>query len=970
MRIHSALILFSIVLLPHLAFAQELSYTHYDTKNGLAGSTVYCSTLDKDGFLWFGTENGLSRFDGTHFKNFTTRDGLPDNEILELFTDSRGRVWMAPFRNEICYYYKGVIHTAENDTTLAKVKLLSNIRHFAEDAHGNILISDYSRSRLYLVAADNEVKNISTINSRFFNKIGVISKSPQGNFWVLENDTLYEFANGFFRSIAEIDSAGILDKQIFLANNFLAKKHHSDELELKNLISGKKIIIPYPHTLFKYTIVNDSLVALCKNSGIDVINTKTLAYLTYLEGRPVTDLLIDKEGSLWFTTLGQGICRLNSQVVKNFGLPEISNSKPSISAIFKIGSKIIAGASLSALYEVNVDDGLESIVQKGFAAGVAVVSEILDVKELSNGDWIFFESSQILKSAGNFAPDKGVRIPTKSVSWVDKTKFVVATPSCTLIFDPYSFRILDTIWNQRTTAVYYRNDTFFIGALDGLHLLVRGKPAKHWGASVLSFKNRITAIKESADGTLWIATYGDGLLAYKNNRIITHLTTDDGLTSNICRNIFIDGNKLWVGTDKGLNKISFKAEKASVTQYTTSDGIASDIINAVFVENSMVFVGTREGLTFFDEQKINSNSRCDLRLTGISVSGNSFSTDSSNFNLPHNKNNIQFNFVGISYRSAGDITYRYRLIGLDSVWQTTRETYLSYPTLPSGDYVLELQATNKFGVNSDIMSLPFSVEKLLWEKTWFKSLLILAIAAFVWLLLNLRIRHVRRNESEKQKIAKKITELEQLALKSQMNPHFIFNSLNSIQQYVMDKDIAGANKFISGFSRLMRQTLFFSAKSHINLADEITYLTTYLELEKDRLENAFTYQVITGQHIYPHDYLIPPMILQPYVENSVRHGVRYRKDHAGVILISVTKQDSYLVCVIEDNGIGRKMSRQLKGNTTIEYQSKGMSLTSDRIKLINESSAQKIEVMIEDLEDETAVPRGTRVTVRFPVIEN
>src|SRR5215831_14677590 len=121
------------------ANAQEYSYSHYDTKDGLAGSTVYCGAQDKDGFLWFGTETGLSRFDGTHFQNFTTADGLPDNEILRLFVDSKNRVWIMPFRNSICYYYKGKIHNQENDSLLAKITLHTEAKGVVEDRKGNLL---------------------------------------------------------------------------------------------------------------------------------------------------------------------------------------------------------------------------------------------------------------------------------------------------------------------------------------------------------------------------------------------------------------------------------------------------------------------------------------------------------------------------------------------------------------------------------------------------------------------------------------------------------------------------------------------------------------------------------------------------------------------------------------------------------------------------------------------------------------
>jgi len=971
MRKSNAFILVCFVLLPFLSVSQELSYTHYDTKDGLAGSTVYCTTLDKDGFLWFGTENGLSRFDGTHFKNFTTRDGLPDNEILELFTDSKGRIWMAPFRNTVCYYYKGKIYTQQNDSLLAPIKLKVNILHFAEDKKGNILLNEFSGTRMHLIKTNGTVTVLDNINGVPITSSASISVNQNGNFCFLEKDNLYEIKD---KEIALIDHFDSFDWHLSYRHTLLSKKiagiRRSFELEIKNFSSDKSVKVPFPPTFLKFSIIKDTLLGVCKQSGIIIYNTENFAHVTYLEGKPVTSSITDQEGSLWFTTFGQGIYRLNSRLINNIILPGENVLRQAVTSIFKRLGKLVIGTQVSTLYELYLENSSVKISKERYLYGRETTSDIMDFRALTNGDNIFFGTQEILKMSNKFIPKKAITVPNKFISDINKNELLVGTSYNALIFDPYTFKIKDTIWKQRATSVFYRNDTFFIGALDGLYLIKKDKSVIYLGSSIPAFKSRIASIKEASDGTIWIATYGDGILAYKNHTIITHLTTDNGLTSNICRNIFINGTDLWVGTDKGLNKVDYSKKNFPVIQYTTSDGLASNIINTVFVDKNIVYIGTREGLTYFDEKKLSQNSRCDLRITGITIAGQSYPTDTMNISIPHKKNNLQFEFVGISYRSAGDITYRYRLIGLDSSWQTTKETFLNYPTLPSGNYELQLQAINKFGIASSIIAIPFGIEKLFWEKTWFKLLVASAIAILVWLLLNLRIRFIRRQESEKQRIATRITELEQLALKSQMNPHFIFNSLNSIQQYVIDKDIAGANKFISGFSRLMRQTMYFSSKSYISVSDELNYLSTYLELEKDRLENVFIYKITVEENIYPQNYLIPPMILQPYVENSVRHGVRYRKDKEGVILINVSRHKNYLTFVIEDNGIGRKKSQQLKGNTSIEYQSKGMSLTGDRIKMLNEKSGSKIEVLIDDMENTEGQPLGTKVIVRFPLIEN
>jgi len=234
----------------------------------------------------------------------------------------------------------------------------------------------------------------------------------------------------------------------------------------------------------------------------------------------------------------------------------------------------------------------------------------------------------------------------------------------------------------------------------------------------------------------------------------------------------------------------------------------------------------------------------------------------------------------------------------------------------------------------------------------------------------LRFRSLKRKEAEKTVLAGKIGQLEQMALRSQMNPHFIFNSLNSIQQYVIDKDILGANEFITQFSRLIRLTLDLSTKPEISLALEIKYITTYLELEKKRFENKFCYEIILDDdQINKDDYFIPPMILQPYLENCVRHGMRYKKDASGKILISFVVNSEYLVCNIEDNGIGRKQAFEFKSIVPVEYQSKGMTMTARRIDLFNKTHGASTLINIEDLEDQNKVPTGTRVVINFPLQE-
>jgi hypothetical protein len=528
-------------------------------------------------------------------------------------------------------------------------------------------------------------------------------------------------------------------------------------------------------------------------------------------------------------------------------------------------------------------------------------------------------------------------------------------------------KISATIKEGRSTCSFQQDSLFYIGTINGLYSLVPGGSLRSWGDAYPVFRERIAAIAASSDGTIWIGTSGKGIAGLKNGRLLYSVTEKEGLTSNICRAIFISGNDVWVGTDRGLNRVHMEGKQFRVTTFGSEDGLSSDIINVVYINKSDVYVGSANGLTHFNMDQVAEKSFCKLRIISVQAGHHAWNYDTSGLVLPHRESSLRVDFVGISYRSAGGIIYRYRLKGLNGGWQTTRETFLSYPTLPSGGYVLEIVATNKFGVESAPIHIAFTVEKLLWEKTWFILLMGLILAGTIWALVWLRIRQLHRKNAEKISINNRMAELEQMSLKAQMNPHFIFNSLNSIQKYVMEKDVVGANKFITDFSRLIRLTLEITSKSRISIDEEVRYISYYLELERARFGDTFQYEVTVAPDINRMTYQIPPMLLQPYIENSIRHGLRYREDEQGMVRIRFMENATHLICIIEDNGVGRKLAQQYKSLSPIEYQSRGMTLTARRVEMMNQIRTTPMLIEVEDIETDSLQPAGTRVVLYFPI---
>ncbi len=955
-----------MLLCPLFICGQEYSYTHYESKDGLAGSKVYCATQDKEGFLWFGTETGVSRFDGTHFKNYTREDGLPDNDVIQLFADSKGRVWMAPFKKSVCYYYKGKIYNSDNDPRLKKLHIQNTVVRFAEDPDGNILLQDMAQV-MYIIKVNGEVSTISTIDGKPLYYVTYIAGRKAGGYWVILSNKLYILSNNQFTFVKGIAGENIHFNRAAFNDETLMWLDYPYDMYAMSMQGNKVFHLPYmlsPRDINTAVIDYHHIVCCTRNGALVYDLNYKDSMQQYLPGIAVSNMCKDSEGNWWFCTFGKGVYRLNSAVVLNARLAGGKQQDLEVLSFLQYKEWVLAATTMGVIYKLNPQTGkLEGKRGNNVPNHNALL--------ITGDNHVIMGADFILKLPAELSDmDTSKLIPNITVKAMCTYKDVilVASDKKMFVLDPVAFKIRDTIWQERATCVFSNNDTVYIGGLNGLFQLNPDKRVVNLGSTIRELQNRIAAVCEDANHIIWVATAGEGLIGCRNGKLIKHITHNNGLTSNICRTLFYENGRLWVGTDKGLNKVHVLQPGFPIEKYTASDGLSSDIINTVYVKNKKVFVGTPEGLTFFDEDKMTSQSRCDLRIIDVTVGDKVFHPADAPVIIPHEKNNIRFSYVGISFKSNGDIRYRYRLLGLDSAWKETRETFLSYPVLPSGDYQLQLQAINKFDVRSQVLTAGFTIEKLLYEKTGFRLLIALLFLAATGILIWFISRRIRKREREKTDFIKRISELEQLSRKAQMNPHFIFNSLNSIQQYVMDADVAGANKFIAGFSRLIRQTLDFSSKPEISLEEELDYLTNYLEIEKTRLENAFSWSVAIDNAVDPAEYYIPPMILQPFVENSVRHGLRFRKDKAGIVTITVRLQRDHLVCILEDNGVGRKAAMHYKSISPINYQSKGLSLTADRIAMFNKEHEQKITMQIDDLEDGLQNPLGTRVTIHFPVI--
>jgi len=341
---------------------------------------------------------------------------------------------------------------------------------------------------------------------------------------------------------------------------------------------------------------------------------------------------------------------------------------------------------------------------------------------------------------------------------------------------------------------------------------------------------------------------------------------------------------------------------------------------------------------------------------------------SSSFLLGPHQNNIKLSFVGISFKSNGQVKYKYKMDGIDAHWNYTNFTVLQYPSLPPGQYTFHMSAINADGVESDHpLRLHFTIRPPFYFYWWFILLSIFLFIIVFSIFFSWRLELFKNKEEERIRMDKLMNDRELKALRAQMNPHFIFNCMNSIQNFIIKNEAIEAHQYLSKFSRLMRNVLENSQSATISLEQEMNTLTLYMELENLRFDHAFTFQLEVDDQLDIQFMGIPSMLIQPYVENAIWHGVMHKKEPGHICISFVLESELFLKCSIQDNGIGRAKSAELKSNHENRHKSLGMIITRDRLSMMNLNKPDQWSLQIIDLYDDFGMANGTRVDMRIPI---
>ncbi|MBL4861658.1 MAG: histidine kinase, partial [Crocinitomicaceae bacterium] len=551
---------------------------------------------------------------------------------------------------------------------------------------------------------------------------------------------------------------------------------------------------------------------------------------------------------------------------------------------------------------------------------------------------------------------------------------------------------------------YYTNGTFtlmgsrdaeFIGTVRDIEI-VNGRIycASNLGLFVYRDSNFYVAhgvnqvlynLELDENGKLWFGTE-EGLFYLSNGEIQkAELLEDPG--SNFINFLNYRNGELFVGTDNGLFVLSeLDKGKFKMHRFGISDGILdleTNLNSGFFDLDGDFWFGTASGLVCYQQNlsklKV-SSTIVNLKSILLNYQPFDYSTYSrelsenglpSKLILPYSKNNLIFNLDGVSLVNYRGLKYQFWLEGMHDSWSPlTGVSTITFTSIPAGDYVLKMRAVDMDGRMSAVIDLPFEIKEAYYKTWWFMLLCGMILASIIWLIFRFRVNRINElNEKEKLVFKTRLLSLEQQSVNASMNRHFIFNALNSIQYFINTQDRLSANKYLTNFAQLIRKNLDSATAEHntITLEEELSRIKLYLSLESMRFNDRFDYEIRTDA-IDLESISIPAMIMQPFIENSIIHGILPNENKKGHILIALEIEDDYLNIIIEDNGIGVNQSLSSKGGFDGDHRSQGMEITSKRIELIRKLTNKQMALIGPDemLNDDRSI-KGTRVLIKIPL---
>jgi len=970
--------------------AQTPSYYHFSSADGLASSTVYDIIQDKEGFIWLATVNGISKFDGKHFSTFRTNEGLNSNSIISLLEGSEGELYIGNFDKGINVLKNGKIENycdTINGKNIAISYLLMDL-----SKKGTQQIIAFNRWGGLSLIIENDKGQLNTeIISPYPIYINKLEPTLNGDFIALTTTGLYNYKN---KAFSKMPIDGLPETNVLSLTN---SKDGSFFIGTKGMIyqiKNKQVIKKYPVNIAGINEVNAILSDKNQNiwfsimgRGFYMISNGTDKIVNIgkklgLEQTQINKLFEDQEGNIWFCTYGKGVYYINNPYLKNLDENDglINDNVYSIAkehsgkllfgtfngvSILDNGhfNQIVYGSNESIhqyIYNIKTVDNAffvcgalttKNMINSSYQ-GIAIhLFDGLSFCKLRSGYYLFGTRGNSIKISKTLYPS-------------------LAQLSEIIIFgDNINAIRINQIFEDSEKNVWIGTG---LGLCKAKIILNKDKKItleKTFFKLNTVLNSKINAIIQDQNQGIWIASE-KGIATYhlKNDSIesYTNLGAYDLSSST---SLAVDKkNRIWVGNMKGL----YLVDGASIKYLNKQTGLPSNEIYSLLYEpaKNQLIVGSSGGISFLDIALFDKQIPKQLQVNIISIkAGDSVYTKYENLKFEPKQRDIIVNFKSLNFTSPGSIRYQYQLNA--NKWKETENDFLDFIALKNGTYQLQIKAKSQNGVWGKPTHISFVVNPRFSETLWFDFLVLtiitlIAISVVIW-----QSRVKQRKIRAELNLNERINTLKHEALSAMMNPHFIFNSLNSVQYLINCKRNEEANNYIAIMANLIRKNLDMAGSRFILLAEEIDRLKLYLNLEKLRLQEGFSYEIITATDVDTNHTMIPNMIIQPFLENALWHGI-IDSGKKGLVSISFafenveidTKICKSLIIKITDNGIGIIEAKKHKNQN---HTSKGIAIIEERLSLLSEKMALPQPIMIDDLSKKNQNSHGTEVIISLPL---
>ena len=881
------LLLFNCIFFTVFAQKSSSFYTNYTTDQGLPSTETYAVSQDKEGYLWFATDNGVCRFNGFEFKQFGPLQGLEDPVVFYIEIAEDGKVWFCSMSGKLFYYEKGEIFPYKHNKIISEFRqknglpscfnITQNEVYIGLNGLGILKIAD---NGTYRITRKNEGQGLifldlgrKILNSNYQN---ATIKTRKSNISIIQNKQEFYFEKNIDKKGSGPAKSLRLNKDTLL----LQSDYQWFIFDEKKLIWEKEV----PETFTSIIQIGKKFYA-CPSSakGIWVFDNledlKNMRHETYLDGIQTSGILQDKNGAFWITTIDKGVFYFpsfeNKVLDENVGFSTayittfaqkdnknafvgLRNGDVFLYNFKKNTTKKIYNNTLQQkVYELYYDTKTD-ILWKGAA---------MQIEYLENGKW---EKSKFL---GNNAYKLKSIHQDKEILGIYQGGFFILDKKTkdSTFFTEYR----KNIPRIRTLAALGTPDNrLWIGNVNGLFEIINGELLSP-NFSHPTFKKRIEDLAILSDGSMVIATKGGGVSLWKDADIQT-ITSKDGLSTDMIENLYVDENdNIWAGTLNGLNRIKIQKDRSvQIQTINTTYGLPSNEITKVSKINGKLWVATTKGLAILNDKELDFQGESNLIIEEVRVNGKPILDDENNI-FPYNQNNIQIKYVDLNYRNAGNTLYRFRLKNQNE-WTVSNDHGLNFSTLENGTYTFEVQVKTAIGAWSKSKIWQFEILPPWWKTDWFRALLISLIVGIVVMGFIFYIKRLNRDVANKKELA----QLQNTAMQAQMNPHFIFNCLNSIQLLIVLDKKTEAMDYLGTFSKLVRRVLQVSAQDKISLSEDIDLIESYLHLEKMRFKENFEYRIEKSNASEFDLVKIPPLLVQPYVENAIIHGIGKNNKHS------------------------------------------------------------------------------------------